>query len=457
MEVECLLSLGKLHEADECLSGLKTSINGPDPDVLVLKGKLALLQGNSSHAISFFSNAVDMEPANIQLALHLKGVALLRCGNVHLARKAFVQALMRDRTFTRSELALAGLHLYQNDTATAFEYLQRILGREPENAEAHLLKGIVHLSREEVTKAFDALSDAKSLTEVTLGIEVFEALAYERQGKTLEARKVYESVLASQRNHVVAALGMIRLIEASQADGNSASFFENLSLEDRQEPLYRYGLGIIHTRKGDLQGAMREYQKALELSPAFVAPYLKLAELYILDNAWEELVSLLEEGLAHQASSPCLFSQLSKGYMEMGKNDLALDVLEQGVAQYPHEAGLLSNLAWVYLEIGQRQEEALNLAQKAYSLCPENPAVADTLGWAFYKKNLLTRALWMFEQALEAAPDNPILSYHLGLVLHAKGDENRAAAAFEKSLQLGLVEPEKRNAQQKLASLRASG
>jgi Tfp pilus assembly protein PilF len=62
----------------------------------------------------------------------------------------------------------------------------------------------------------------------------------------------------------------------------------------------------------------------------------------------------------------------------------------------------------------------LQLAQTARRNMPESSNVADTLGWAFYKKGVYESAIGMFQEAIKLAAknketDNPTYHYHLGL------------------------------------------
>ncbi len=132
------------------------------------------------------------------------------------------------------------------------------------------------------------------------------------------------------------------------------------------------------------------------------------------------MVSILKQAQDHNTKNHQIYSLLAKGYLKLGQINKAINILEKGTALNPNHGGLAVNLACLYLEQDQQQEKAFNLAQKAYSLRLDNPAVVDTLGWAFYKRGLNTRAVWLFEQALQQEPDQPLIKSHLSLAKQAK-------------------------------------
>ncbi len=81
---------------------------------------------------------------------------------------------------------------------------------------------------------------------------------------------------------------------------------------------------------------------------------------------------------------------------------------------------LKSNLSWVLLRSRGDPQRALSLAQEAYRLAPEEPAVVDALGWAYYRKKLYTRAVWHLREAEELAPKSAEVREHLKKALRAQ-------------------------------------
>jgi len=76
---------------------------------------------------------------------------------------------------------------------------------------------------------------------------------------------------------------------------------------------------------------------------------------------------------------------------------------------------------------------ALQLAQSARRSLPNESAVADTLGWVYYKKQQYDLAIRELADAADKAPDNPEYQYHLGSAYAAKGDVPKARAALQKA------------------------
>ena len=84
---------------------------------------------------------------------------------------------------------------------------------------------------------------------------------------------------------------------------------------------------------------------------------------------------------------------------------------------------------------------------------PDDPAIMDTLGLAYYKKQLYGNAVGEFSESLKSIPDNPIVHYHLGLAYNKKGDVALSKKELSKALELNNKFPGAQKAQTLLAEL----
>ena len=100
--------------------------------------------------------------------------------------------------------------------------------------------------------------------------------------------------------------------------------------------------------------------------------------------------------------------------------------------QYPDNALLLNNLASLYLKTGDKR--AFGHAERAYQAASSSPAVADTYGWALFKKGQERAAVEVLRQAHAGLPENPDVAYHLAAALDRTGKVAEAKGLLEKSL-----------------------
>ena len=90
---------------------------------------------------------------------------------------------------------------------------------------------------------------------------------------------------------------------------------------------------------------------------------------------------------------------------------------------------------------------------EASSGAPDDPNIADTVGWIHYKRGSHDLALSSFRKAAEVLSDNPTVLYHLGLAQVARGKKGAAIETLAKALALNKEFPEALQAAAKLDEL----
>ena len=91
----------------------------------------------------------------------------------------------------------------------------------------------------------------------------------------------------------------------------------------------------------------------------------------------------------------------------------------------------LNNLAFAKAQDGVDLDQALTMSQKARQQMPNSPAVSDTLGWIYVKKNLSDDAVRIFKDLTAQDPTSPTFHYHYGVALLQKGDKPSAKKELE--------------------------
>jgi uncharacterized protein HemY len=114
----------------------------------------------------------------------------------------------------------------------------------------------------------------------------------------------------------------------------------------------------------------------------------------------------------------------------------------------PEDPQAYNALGYSLAERNLRLAEAKELIQKAVKLAPEDPFIADSLGWVEFKLGNLVEAQRVLEAAYKTKPDAEIAA-HLGEVLWKQGLKDRATAMWKEGLKINknndtLVETLKR-------------
>ncbi len=178
-----------------------------------------------------------------------------------------------------------------------------------------------------------------------------------------------------------------------------------------------------------------------------------LAGLYTVQRRLDSAQAEYEKVLARDPKSLPANTLVALIMDAQGKQDDAKRLYERILEMHPNAAVAANNLAWIYVERGENLDRALELAQKAKEQLPSNSNVNDTLGWIYYKKNLLGQALPLLEESVAKDAANPLLLYHLGMAYVKSGDIVKGRQSLEKALKLRPDFPGSQEAKSTLAAI----
>jgi tetratricopeptide (TPR) repeat protein len=216
-------------------------------------------------------------------------------------------------------------------------------------------------------------------------------------------------------------------------------------------------LSALLEGSGKKDEALSEIKTAIGLDPKKDAFYHALAQYYarnnMVKNALEEYQSILNKNPDDITAA----TMLALLYQNSGKLDDAQKVYKYILDKNPKNGLAANNLAWVLTERGKKSDldEALKFAQTAKDMYPDDPRVADTLGYVYLKKGLPDNALGQFQLASEKLGDEPTILYHMALALMDLKRDNEAVSYLKKSLLSAKQFPEKQQAQEQLTRLQS--
>jgi FimV-like protein len=122
------------------------------------------------------------------------------------------------------------------------------------------------------------------------------------------------------------------------------------------------------------------------------------------------------------------------------KDYAAAEKLYQNVLKLQPESALaLNNMAWVTLQL--KKDGALEYAQKADQLMPNQPQIMDTLATVLSAKGETAKAIELQTKAVALQPGNNALKLNLARLYIAAGDKARARTELDALAKLGETNP----------------
>ncbi len=173
-----------------------------------------------------------------------------------------------------------------------------------------------------------------------------------------------------------------------------------------------FGVAEYLQNKGDPQGALNEFQRALDLDPNHREAAYRLGALLLLAGGGEQANAIFEKGLADRSSEEVteLCGQLALNCFSANRHAQSAYLLRRALQTSPGQAAATNALAWLlatsYDDKVRNPGEALTLAE-GNTGTPNKVTYLQTLAAAQAASEKFPEAVATIKQAIEFASTNP--------------------------------------------------
>jgi len=179
---------------------------------------------------------------------------------------------------------------------------------------------------------------------------------------------------------------------------------------------------------------------------------IKLHAAYTQAGKPDEAQARLSQWLKESPEDAAVRLYAADANLKSGKYKNAIEQYETLLSRQPDNVLVLNNLAWAYQQV--KDPRALEIAERAYKLKPDNAAITDTLGWMLVEQGNTSRGLELLQKAVAAAPKSPEIRYHLAQAWFKAGDKSKARNELEGLLSTDPKFPQQGEAKDLLKQLR---
>jgi len=136
--------------------------------------------------------------------------------------------------------------------------------------------------------------------------------------------------------------------------------------------------GDYYGRHGNLEKAVEEFKRAIELNPRYGDAYHNLANTYQQMGKAELAIENYQDALSFNPNLWQSYQNLAAIYFSQQKYELALQEIQNAIKTNPKNSLLYTNLGVIYLKLGNSQN-AKNSLNQALKLDPENQQAKELL------------------------------------------------------------------------------
>ena len=430
---EFYLARGQFKEAQRYIDDILKSQPG-DIDGSLYRGRLYLAQNDFQKAIDDLTLVTRGAP-RLGPAYYFLGMAQRGVNRVDEAKTSFTKAIEFTPNWIPPRVALAQVHLSTGNADQALEQSDALLRALPKDEKLLLLTGAARMRKGEVDKALILFKRAVEVNPKSIAARMNVAAVYAVQKKYPLAIKEYDEVLLldPERLEALNAAVQLQLIrnEPKQALEQAQ---RHLTKTKNTAAVYQI-LGQINLSMKDYPKAIEFLSKAIEANPNLGYTYLLIGNVYAAQGKFDSAIEQYEKIIVKNPRAVPALMMVGLLYDRKKQTKKANEYYQKVLDINKTHVLAANNLAYNYSLDGGNLDMALAIAQKAREANPNDPSLADTLGWIQYRKGAYLSAIALLKESNEKFKEsNPEVLYHLGMAYYKSENKPAAAETLAKAL-----------------------
>lgn len=437
------------------------------PDNLVLKNLLAsayIAVGNPLQGRELYQQILEQQPDFTAARINLAKLDRVE-GKLDSARRRLEQLLTESPKNTLLMLEMARIFDQLEQTDQALVWLEKAYANNENDTAVGSYLVRLYLRNEQVNKALELArklaSDnaedwraTRALARALLANQEFESARGKLKQLSLQsgydARQLRTTADLQLRAQDMAG-AIYSLSKAIKAEPNQLSTrqryaslllqqqrmeefneeLEYLRLEHPGHPATLVIEGDLLASRREFEQAQQQYRQALSMEPNS-ATALKVHRTYLAAGQPQQSLEFLQDWTQRYPQDLSATEVLAQGYVVSNQYDKAQRLFERLLAKGIETAPIHNNLANLYLK--QNDPKALEHAQLAQQLAPNDPSTNDTLGWVLVSQGKLSEGLKFLRDASVRSASNPEILFHIAATLHRLNRHDEARRALNRAL-----------------------
>ena len=338
-----------------------------------------------------------------------------------------------DRKDMRWNLALMELNLRQGKPQQALEEGKIALAKQPNDLSSLLVYARAQLALGDTTGARGTLGSATRVADFNAPQQSEIARLQLAAGNVDGAAYSLSKALSDQPNFIPAQALMVQ-VEQRQGNPDKAEARARQIVQSQPNKALGHSLlGDLAMARNNPAAALAAYRQAHKVEPG-TGTTLTLMNVLASQSLAPEALDIGRQRLRQAPNDVAVQLLVGDLHARTGRFADAATAYKAALKVQPQNAQALNNLANAQLKL--KDPTALQTAQAAHKIAPQNPLVIDTLGWVLFQQGQTEQALPLLRDARLRAPGNPEIRYHLAKVLFATGRKAEARDEAREALKI---------------------
>lgn len=355
-------------------------------------------------------------------------------GNLKDAAKTIKKVIKLQPEWTEAYILQSNIFVRQGYKAHAIEVLRQAVAEYPDNNTLRMFyaRNLIDAKQfDEAANQFSLLTDDekfKNEARYSLGLLMLQ------MNKPKQAEEHFLQLLENKKRIIESQYYLAQSYELQNKLDKAISGYEKVR-NNQYSFEAELRIALILAKQGQIKNARERLQN---ISPDSLDKELRvyLTEGEILNAAkrHSDALNLYTEALQQLPDNNRLLYARALTAEKLDKIDLAVKDLGSIVQREPENSQALNALGYTLVDKTEELKKGLGYIKKALKLEPDDPAIHDSMGWAYYRLGQYDKALKYLRRAFEKLKDAEVAA-HLGEVLWIAGEREAAQEIWNTALQ----------------------
>ena len=288
------------------------------------------------------------------------------------------------------------------------------------------------------------------LANLSLEQSLMKAKSYAKKGKTLEAQKLYESILQNFSKNIRAQQGLATLIKSKKNppqdevdqlvnlynQGQFSAVAEQAGVFTEKYPdaiLAWNILGGARFQIGMLDSAVDAFKKSISLMPCNAEAYNNMGVALKNQGKLDEAMEAYKKAISLNFNYAEAYNNMGVCLKDQGNLDEAIKAYKKSISLRPDYVDAYSNMGVAYKKYGQL-DQAIKYYSKSLKIKPNHAKSCYNMAKALADQFKLDEALVFYKKSISLKPDYVDAYSNMGIILHYQGKLDEAIEVYKKAI-----------------------
>jgi tetratricopeptide (TPR) repeat protein len=239
----------------------------------------------------------------------------------------------------------------------AIFYLKKARTQNPNDAEAQQLLGLSYYLAQRPGEAIPELEKVQTwFASANVDAAYILGICYIQTKDYPNARKAFAKMFDVPAESAASYLFTARMLLRQDFAPVAEEYAHKAVALDPKLPLAHQLLGELYLYHSQIDDAIAEFRKELEINPGDPAAYYKLADGYSRVQKYDEAEQLLQRSIWLDPTSTGPYILLGKVLEKKGETELAVRALQRALAMDPNNPVPHHLLGLAYRDLGKNEE-----------------------------------------------------------------------------------------------------